>query len=67
VTVARSRGTFHGATLHRLRHSRLTHLGEQNVGAPMLMAISGHRRLSSLQQYVKPSQVAVATLENEDG
>ena len=23
-----------GATLHRLRHSRLTHLGEQNVSAP---------------------------------
>jgi integrase len=51
-----------GATLHRLRHSRLTHLGEQNVAAPMLMAISGHRRLSSLQQYVKPSQAAVARL-----
>jgi integrase len=51
-----------GATLHRLRRSRLTHLGEKNVGAPMLMAISGHKRLSSLQTYVKPSQAAVAKL-----
>ena len=51
-----------GKTLHRLRHSRLTHLGEKNISAPMLMAISGHKRLSSLQQYVKPSQAAVAKL-----
>lgn len=51
-----------GRTLHQLRHSRLTHLGEQNVGAPLLMAISGHKQLSALQQYVKPSQDAVARL-----
>lgn len=51
-----------GATLHRLRHSRLTHLGDQNVSAPLLMAISGHKQLSTLQQYVKPSQAAVARL-----
>jgi integrase len=50
------------ATLHRLRHSRLTHLGNQNVSAPLLMAISGHRRLATLQQYVRPSQDAVAAL-----
>ena len=47
---------------HQLRHSRLTHLGGQNVSAPLLMAISGHRRLATLQQYVKPSQDAVAAL-----
>ena len=47
-----------GKTLHQLRHSRLTHLGDQNVSAPLLMAISGHRQLSTLQQYVKPSQDA---------
>jgi integrase len=46
----------HGRTLHQLRHSRLTHLGEQNVSAPLLMAISGHKRLQTLQRYVKPSQ-----------
>jgi len=51
-----------GATLHRLRHSRLTHLGDQNVSAPLLMAVSGHRQLATLQQYVKPSQAAVAKL-----
>jgi len=51
-----------GKTLHQLRHSRLTHLGEQNVSAPLLMAISGHKRLQTLQRYVKPSQAAVATL-----
>jgi len=51
-----------GRTLHQLRHSRLTHLGEQNVSAPLLMAISGHKRLQTLQRYVKPSQEAVAAL-----
>ncbi len=51
-----------GKTLHQLRHSRLTHLGEQNVGAPLLMAISGHKRLATLQRYVRPSHEAVAAL-----
>ena len=51
-----------GATLHQLRHSRLTHLGEANVSAPLLMAISGHKRLATLQRYVTPSQDAVAAL-----
>jgi site-specific recombinase XerD len=51
-----------GKTLHQLRHSRLTHLGDQNVSAPLLMAISGHKQLSTLQQYVKPSQDSVAKL-----
>jgi integrase len=51
-----------GKTLHQLRHSRLTHLGDQNVSAPLLMAISGHKQLTTLQQYVKPSQDAVARL-----
>ena len=51
-----------GKTLHQLRHSRLTHLGDQNVSAPLPMAISGHKRLATLQRYVKPSQAAVAAL-----
>jgi integrase len=51
-----------GKTLHQLRHSRLTHLGEQDISAPLLMAISGHKRLESLQRYIKPSQEAVAAL-----
>jgi hypothetical protein len=49
----------------KLRHSRLTHLGEQNVAAPLLMAISGHKRLATLQQYVKPGDEAVAALLTE--
>ena len=51
-----------GKTLHQLRHSRLTHPGDQNVSAPLLMAISGHKRLATPQRYVKPSQAAVAAL-----
>jgi hypothetical protein len=42
--------------------AELTHLGDQNVSAPLLMAISGHKQLSTLQQYVNPSQDAVAKL-----
>jgi hypothetical protein len=38
------------------------HLGEQNLSAPLLMAISGHKRPATLQRYVKPSQAAVAEL-----
>ena len=56
-----------GKTLHQLRHSRLTHLGEQNVSAPLLMAISGHQQLATLQQYVKPNQDAVAKLMADTG
>ena len=51
-----------GKTLHQLRHSRLTHLGEQNVSGPLLMAVSGHKRLATLQKYVQPGQGAVAAL-----
>lgn len=39
-------------------HSWLTHLGDRNVNPPLLMAISGHKRLATLQRYVKPSQAA---------
>ena len=35
---------------------------EANVSAPLLMAISGHKRLATLQRYVKPSPAAVAAL-----
>ncbi|MFJ2032945.1 hypothetical protein [Streptosporangium sp. NPDC087985] len=37
-----------GYTLHQLRHSRLTHLGEDGWSSSMLMALSGHRNLRSL-------------------
>ena len=49
-----------GWTLHQLRHSRLTHLGEDGWSAPMLMALSGHSNPRTLGLYVKPSVEAVA-------
>ena len=51
-----------GCTLHQLRHSRLTHLGEDGWSAPMLMALSGHENLRTLGIYVNPSDEAVAAL-----
>jgi integrase len=45
-----------GKTLHQLRHSRLTHLGEANVSAPLLMAISGHKRLATLSGTSNPAR-----------
>ena len=32
------------------------------MSAPLLMAISRHKRLATLRRYVKPSQTAVAKL-----
>ncbi|MGZ3337751.1 MAG: hypothetical protein ACXVBV_20730 [Isosphaeraceae bacterium] len=37
-----------GATLHRLRHSALTHGAEDGTGTPMLMARSGDTSVRSL-------------------
>jgi integrase len=44
-----------GWTLHQLRHSALTHLAEEGVNLPLLMAKSGHQNLRSLQRYARPS------------
>lgn len=49
-----------GRTLHDLRRALLTHLGEDNVSLPLLMAKSRHKNLRSLQRYVRPSPDAVA-------
>ncbi|MGH9067055.1 MAG: site-specific integrase [Acidimicrobiales bacterium] len=49
-----------GWTLHQLRHSRLTHLSEQGVQLPLLMAKSRHTSLSGLAIYAKPTFDAVA-------
>lgn len=54
-----------GWTLHQLRHSALTHLGEAGVGAPLLKAKSRHRSLRSLDRYVRPGTEAVAALTAE--
>ncbi len=48
-----------GWTLHQLRHSALTHLAEEGVNLPLLMAKSGHQNLRSLQRYARPSAEAV--------
>lgn len=52
-------------TLHQLRHSALTHLGEDGVAAPLLMAKSRHRDLRTLSRYVRPGVEAVARLTAE--
>jgi site-specific recombinase XerD len=51
-----------GWTLHQLRHSALTHLAEDGVNLPLLMAKSGHDNLRSLQKYARPSAEAVAAM-----
>ena len=51
-----------GWTLHQLRQSALTHLAEQNVSLPLLMAKSRHTSLRSLQRYARPGTEAVAAL-----
>ena len=40
-----------GWTLHQFRHSALTHLAEDNVQLPLLMAKSRQRSLRTLQRY----------------
>ena len=54
--------TTGGLTLHQLRHSALTHLSEDGVPLPLLMAKSRHESLKTLQRYVRPSTEAVAAL-----
>ena len=49
-------------TLHQLRHSALTHLAEEGVNLPLLMAKSGHQNLRSLQRYARPGTEAVAAM-----
>lgn len=51
-----------GWTLHQLRHSRLTHLAEENVDVSLLKAKSRHATLRSLERYVRPSDASVARL-----
>ncbi len=51
-----------GWTLHQLRHSALTHLAEEGVNLPLLMAKSGHQSLRSLQRYARPGADAVGAM-----
>jgi integrase len=48
-----------GATLHQLRHSKLTHEAENGTSAPMLMALSGHTSVRSLAKYARVSAEAL--------
>jgi len=54
-----------GSTLHQLRHSALTHLGEEGVSAILLQAKSRHSDPRTLARYVKPGVEAVAALTAE--
>jgi integrase/recombinase XerD len=48
--------------MHQLRHSAITHLAEDSVALPLLMAKSRHASLRSLQRYARPGTEAVAAL-----
>jgi len=49
-----------GWTLHRLRHSALTHAAEDGTNTPMLLARSRHTSVRSLERYARPGPEAVA-------
>jgi integrase len=51
-----------GRTLHKLRHSRLTHIAEAGEDVTLIKAKSRHRSLRSLERYVNPSNDAIARL-----
>lgn len=56
-TAARHLATATGGwELHDLRHSRLTHAGEDGATEADLMNLSGHEDRRSLQRYLKPSK-----------
>ena len=46
-------------TLHQLRHSALTHAAEDGASTPMLMKMSGHTSVRSLDKYARPSAEAL--------
>ncbi|MEV4868634.1 hypothetical protein [Streptomyces syringium] len=49
-----------GWTLHRLRHSALTHDAEDGTSTPMLLARSRHASVRSLERYSRPGVDTVA-------
>lgn len=56
-TAERHRDTATGGwNLHDLRHSRLTHAGEDGATEADLMNLSGHEDHRTLQRYLKPSK-----------
>ena len=66
-TVLRTRAaifkqTTGGWTLHQLRHSSLTHLGEKGASTTLLQAKSRHQDPRTLAIYTKPGNEAIAQL-----
>ncbi|MPZ51354.1 MAG: tyrosine-type recombinase/integrase [Acidimicrobiia bacterium] len=51
-----------GSTLHKLRHSALTHLVEAGEDIALVRAKSRHTSLRSLERYTNPSSGAIAAL-----
>lgn len=49
-----------GWTLHRLRHSAMTHDAEGGTSTPMLLARSRHASVRSLERYARPGLDGVA-------
>ena len=54
-----------GWTLHQLRHSSLTHLGEKGASTTLLQAKSRHQDPRTLAIYTKPGNEAIAQLTSE--
>ena len=54
--------TTSGWTLHQLRHSSLTHLGEKGASTTLLQAKSRHQDPRTLAIYTKPGNQAIAEL-----
>lgn len=48
-----------GLTLHQLRHSAATHLGEAGADATVIMAKTHHRSIRTVARYTRPGLAAV--------
>lgn len=55
-----------GRTLHKLRHSALTHLAERERNLASVKAKSRHRSLRSLERYVNPSRQHVKDITDRN-
>lgn len=50
---------YTGLSLHQLRHSAATHLGEQGVDATVIMSKTHHRSIRTVARYTRPGLAAV--------
>lgn len=50
---------YTGLSLHQLRHSAATHLGEKGVDATVIMAKTHHRSIRTVARYTRPGLAAV--------